>query len=304
MDVRADRPTTDAVFKALADPARRRILDLLRERPRTTGELSAAFPDRSRFAVMKHLGVLEQAGVVIVRRQGRERWNHLNAVPLRELYERWVATFDDGWAASILAIERLSEATTPATSPLGPVQEKEIDVTTRSEAVQTGTVQTAEQQREPAVGRVELPASMPMLGSIAIEQEHRIAAMPEHVFQVLIERMGDWWVHPYRFHQDSTIVVEPRVGGLVQERWGQGDGVAYGTVRRFEQGRLFELSGAISMSGAVHGIARFELDAADPGTLLTFSHRAIGELDDETQQRYDDGWRDLLGNLKQIAERV
>ena len=109
MDTRADRPTTDAVFKALADPARRRMLDLLRERPRTTGELAAAFPDRSRFAVMKHLGVLEGAGVVVVRRQGRECWNHLNAIPLREMYERWVAAFDDGWAASILAIERLSE---------------------------------------------------------------------------------------------------------------------------------------------------------------------------------------------------
>ena len=116
--------------------------------------------------------------------------------------------------------------------------------------------------------------------------------------------MGDWWDHPHRFHPDSTIVVEPCVGGLVQERWGQGDGVAYGIVRRFEQGRLFELGGAISMSGAVHGIARFELAAADGGTLLTFSHRAFGELDDETEGRYDAGWRDLFGKLKQVAEQA
>ncbi|HEU4898462.1 MAG TPA: metalloregulator ArsR/SmtB family transcription factor, partial [Actinomycetota bacterium] len=78
---------TAMVWRALADPTRRAILDLLADRARTTGELSEAFPEVSRFAVMKHLGVLETAGLVVVRRRGRERWNHLNGVPLREAYE-------------------------------------------------------------------------------------------------------------------------------------------------------------------------------------------------------------------------
>src|SRR4029450_5658564 len=69
---------TAAVWKALADPTRRAILDLLAGQALTTGELSGAFPEVSRFAVMKHLGVLETAGLVVVRRRGRGRWKHPN----------------------------------------------------------------------------------------------------------------------------------------------------------------------------------------------------------------------------------
>lgn len=53
---------------------------------------------------MKHLGVLKHAGLVLVRRSGRVRWNHLNTVPLREMYERWVSRLDDQWAESMVAI--------------------------------------------------------------------------------------------------------------------------------------------------------------------------------------------------------
>jgi DNA-binding transcriptional ArsR family regulator/uncharacterized protein YndB with AHSA1/START domain len=100
---------TGAVWKALADPTRRAILDLLRDRARTTGELSAAFPEVSRFAVMKHLGVLEKAGLLVVRRQGRERWNHLNGVPLRAAYERWMRPYSDRWAESLLRLKDTAE---------------------------------------------------------------------------------------------------------------------------------------------------------------------------------------------------
>lgn len=109
------RDALDAVFKALADPTRRRILDLLREQPRTVGELSAAFAagrngGLSRFAVTKHLGVLEDAGLVLTRKDGRRRWKHLNAAPLREMYERWVSPYADLWASSMSGVKRLAEA--------------------------------------------------------------------------------------------------------------------------------------------------------------------------------------------------
>jgi DNA-binding transcriptional ArsR family regulator/uncharacterized protein YndB with AHSA1/START domain len=100
---------TGLVWKALADPTRRAILDLLAGRARTTGELSGAFPEVSRFAVMKHLGVLETAGLVVVRRRGRERWNHLNGVPLREAYERWMRPHADRWAESLLRLKETAE---------------------------------------------------------------------------------------------------------------------------------------------------------------------------------------------------
>ena len=100
---------TGLVWKALADPTRRAILDLLADRARTTGELSGAFPEVSRFAVMKHLGVLETAGLVVVRRRGRERWNHLNGVPLRQAYERWMRPHADRWAESLLRLKETAE---------------------------------------------------------------------------------------------------------------------------------------------------------------------------------------------------
>src|SRR4051794_37142400 len=93
------------IWRALADPTRRALLDLLRDGPRTTGQLAEAFPDVTRFAVMKHLGVLTDCGLVVVRRRGRERWNHLNAVPLRRAYERWMAPFAEKAAVTALRLK-------------------------------------------------------------------------------------------------------------------------------------------------------------------------------------------------------
>jgi DNA-binding transcriptional ArsR family regulator len=99
---------SDAVWKALADPTRRRILDLLRAAPRTTGELADEF-ESTRFAVMKHLGVLVEAGLVVVERRGRERLNHLNPVPIRALYRRWIRPFEAAPADGLLRLKRLAE---------------------------------------------------------------------------------------------------------------------------------------------------------------------------------------------------
>src|SRR4051794_26681816 len=94
----------DAAWRALADPTRRRILDELRDGPRTTGDLCRPF-ETTRFAIMKHLAVLEAAGLVLVRRQGRERWNHLNAVPIRQIYERWVRPHQARWAETLVNLK-------------------------------------------------------------------------------------------------------------------------------------------------------------------------------------------------------
>ena len=80
----------DRVFKALASPVRRQILDDLRDQPLTTGTLCAHFPELDRCTVMQHLRVLEEAELVVPVRRGRERWNHLNAVPLQQIHERWI----------------------------------------------------------------------------------------------------------------------------------------------------------------------------------------------------------------------
>jgi DNA-binding transcriptional ArsR family regulator len=103
-DRRADR-----VFKALADGTRRRMLDLLAAKTLTTGELVEAFPELSRFGVMKHLDVLEEAGLLVVTREGRQRWNRLNPVPLRDVVRRWVGKQEEMWADIALNIRDAAE---------------------------------------------------------------------------------------------------------------------------------------------------------------------------------------------------
>jgi DNA-binding transcriptional ArsR family regulator len=98
----------DPIWKALADPSRRRILDLLRDGPRTTWDLCASF-ESSRFAVMKHLRVLEHARLILVRRRGRERWNYLNPIPIQTIYERWLTPYAALWAGELLDLKRTVE---------------------------------------------------------------------------------------------------------------------------------------------------------------------------------------------------
>lgn len=87
------------VWAALADPTRRAILDRLREGPRTVGQLTDEFPT-SRFAIRKHLNILEAARLVVVRWNGRERWNYLNATPIHTVCERWLTPYRQLWAGS------------------------------------------------------------------------------------------------------------------------------------------------------------------------------------------------------------
>jgi DNA-binding transcriptional ArsR family regulator len=96
----------DLVFKALADPTRRLLLDRLFERDgMTLGELEAEVPELTRFGVMKHLGVLEQAGLVVTRKQGRHKHHYLNPVPIRLVYERWIDKYRDRWAAALMDLK-------------------------------------------------------------------------------------------------------------------------------------------------------------------------------------------------------
>ena len=96
----------DRVFKALAHPVRRQILDDLKDQPLTTGTLCAHFPEFDRCTVMQHLNVLENAELVIPVRKGRERWNHLNPLPLHEIHERWIGPHAAGAVARLARLKR------------------------------------------------------------------------------------------------------------------------------------------------------------------------------------------------------
>src|SRR5215468_7190659 len=94
-------PGMDDVFRALADPTRRNLLDeLFRRDGQTLTQLEARFP-MTRFGVMKHLRQLEEAGLVVTRRRGREKLHFLNPVPIRLVHDRWVSKYAEPWAAAL-----------------------------------------------------------------------------------------------------------------------------------------------------------------------------------------------------------
>ncbi|MFT5143267.1 MAG: DNA-binding transcriptional ArsR family regulator [Rhodothermales bacterium] len=97
----------DNVWKALSDPTRREILDVLREGPQQTGELVARFPSLSRVGVIKHIEVLRQASLVLTREDGRRRINSLNPVPIQQIYQRWVRGFEGHWAGVLADLTKL-----------------------------------------------------------------------------------------------------------------------------------------------------------------------------------------------------
>ena len=92
----------DLIFKALGDSRRREILYLLKEIGRTTGELCQQFKELDRCTVMQHLSVLEKADLVLVKREGRLRWNYINPLPIKELHDRWIGGYADS-AVDLLA---------------------------------------------------------------------------------------------------------------------------------------------------------------------------------------------------------
>jgi uncharacterized protein YndB with AHSA1/START domain len=96
----------DEVFRALADPTRRSLLDeLFRDDGQTLSALEQRLP-MTRFGVMKHLKVLEEAGLVVTRKRGREKLHFLNPVPIRLVHDRWVSKYAEPWAAGLSELKR------------------------------------------------------------------------------------------------------------------------------------------------------------------------------------------------------
>jgi len=122
----------DEVFRALADPTRRGLLDALYERDGQTLSALEQGLEMSRFGVMKHLKVLEQAGLVTSRRRGREKLHFLNAVPIRLVHDRWVSKYAEPWAKALSGLKSEIE------------EEQEMDTDTQSSGKRPWTAGTTE----------------------------------------------------------------------------------------------------------------------------------------------------------------
>ena len=95
----------DLVFRALADPTRRYLLDLLFERDGRTLTDLASHLEMTRYGVMKHLGVLEEANLIVSRRAGREKLHHLNPVPIHLIHQRWISKYAAGAVAALVDLK-------------------------------------------------------------------------------------------------------------------------------------------------------------------------------------------------------
>lgn len=111
-------PKNDLIWKALADGTRREILDALAERPQTTGELTSRFDGLCRTAVMKHLDVLVEAQLVVIRREGRTRWNYLNPVPIQRVCDRWISKHVRGMSSALNRLKDQVESNVKSSKPV------------------------------------------------------------------------------------------------------------------------------------------------------------------------------------------
>jgi DNA-binding transcriptional ArsR family regulator/uncharacterized protein YndB with AHSA1/START domain len=242
---RAAEPAPD-LWRALASPWRRRLLDLLRDGPRTTGGLASEIPELSRFAVMQHLAVLSDAGVVIAERRGRDRLNYLNPVPLRDWYERWVQPLAGTGAASLLALKRAAEA-----------------AETKGHAMTTATGTTGTDQ----------------IRTVRLAFELRISAPAARVFEVMTQQVQDWFPYSYGGDRVRAIVVEPRVGGQHYEDWGDGRGHLYGWVTAYDPPQGWATRGRL-MPGVTLD-TEYELDEQDGTTTVRVTKVAVGPMSEE-----------------------
>jgi DNA-binding transcriptional ArsR family regulator/uncharacterized protein YndB with AHSA1/START domain len=247
----------DLIWKALSDPTRRRVLDLLHDRPMTTGELCERF-EMSRFGVMKHLGILEAAGLVVVRRRGRQRWNYFNAVPIRRIYERWVSRWAELSAASLVNLKRHVEGQRGGQEPMAEV------------------------------------AGGAGISSFHIAQDILINAPRQQVWEALTAKIDAWWAYRLADGEESMVSLEPRVGGQFVERWGDGNGALWGMVMYVNRPEALGLSGPLGLTTPVNSVYSYELHEQAGSTLLTLTHHAFGEPGPHWAEAHERGWHELL----------
>lgn len=231
----------EAFWRALANPLRRRILDLLSDGPQTTGELAERMTQVSRYAVMQHLSVLSDTGLVLVERRGRQRFNHLNAATLRASYDRWVSPLADGLAGELAALSLHLE--------------------------KEGSMSDDRQVETPRVLR--------------LESELSFRATPERVFRALTDpdEVLRWFPHTYGENRVKRLVLEPRVGGAQYEDWGDGRGHLYGHVTEWDPPWRFAVRSRLHPGTVMDTTTTIE--PTEDGARLRSSRVIVGPISDE-----------------------
>jgi len=248
----------DPVFKALADPSRRKLLDLLKDAPKTTGELCNAF-SLTRYGVMRHIAVLEEAKLITVRRKGRERWNYLNTVPIQSLYQHYVKPYEEQWTSTLSNLKQYVEV--KEESVFGTESVLNIDI------AQDITI--------------EMPIERVFA---ALTQEMSNWWSPQHMSKnalgiVLEPKLGGRFYEIWR-------------GGDIEEQ--DSSGRLLGEVSLFQPNKRLEIVGRLHL-GVVQGVMDFELEQkTKKTTILHFSHKAFGDIEADAEPKFAKGWNKIL----------
>ena len=263
----------ESVWQGLSDPTRRAILDLLRAGPRTTGELVARYPFLSRYAVMKHLDVLVAAGLVVVRREGRERWNRLNVIPLQQIYEHWVRPFEAVWATPLLHLKHELEHPSPY-----------ADVP------------------DPSVTNLRNPVA----GIANVHLEISITASAERVWRALTTQVALWWPKEfYASNRPQHMRLDARLGGQLTEEDSNGGGVLWYTVYGLSVGQSIDMVGQLSpaFGGPAQSYLRLELREHEHHTVLVLTDAVVGNVGERTRESVTSGWDVVFGQaFKKFVE--
>lgn len=283
----------DNVWKALADPTRREILDLLRDGPRTTGDLAGRFPGLTRFGVMKHLDVLEESGLIVARREGRQRWNHLNAVPLRRIYERWVSRYEDRLAGSLTRLKRAIEE--------GARDADEGDSRDVAGRSTPPAPPARDQNRSTGMGTKFLEQGP---RSAVVEVAIHVEAPRARVYAAFLHEPAAWFYESEQTKDTRPSVIEPVLGGkFFMRTLENGDENLLAILTCIKKDRLIRLRGDCTMPNAFVANMTVRFLDEGSGTRVEIEHRMSGEFPDDLPAGFEEGWMDGLQKLKVLVER-
>jgi DNA-binding transcriptional ArsR family regulator/uncharacterized protein YndB with AHSA1/START domain len=257
-----ERTTQDQVWRALGDPTRRALLDELRAGRKSTSELAGSVPGMTRFGVMKHLAVLEDAGLVVSRKEGRQRWNHLNAVPLREIYERWVSKYEDQWAGSLI---RLKE--------------------------------TLEQENSMSTKLIDAPARIAQAST-----QITINAPVERVYRSWFDDTAKWFYETEETKGTSPSICEEKMGGKMYMKLADGGFNVLGEITMIKPNKKIRMRGDCTMPLAVLMNMTISFEESGGKTTVSVDHRMSGEISEGMAEEFEEGWADGLAKLKALIE--
>ncbi len=253
------------IWKALSDATRRSILDLLRESPKTTSEISAQFTHLSRFAVMKHLGILEKANLLFIKREGKYRWNYINPVPLQQVYERWVKKYERQWAGNLLSLKEFAE------------QNKY-------------TMNT----QEPTLSATKVAIEITINASIDTVWQ-----------AVTSEANAWWRKDFYTSPKTKQFIIEKKLGGKMYEDYGNGEGLVWAEVIAIDSPHAIEFKGNLSAAfgGPAISFLKITLVEEDNATKLSLTDDIFGKVGENVKTSMTEGWELLFGHgLKPYIE--